>query len=140
MNRQPKLSGQTHREVGTQSQGPRGSRGRPAASAIRAGLSPCPTSSQGERMRLIGPSLAVAAAVAALAAPAAHAASDYVVTLAPPAGASCDATIVAVTGDFSLSPKTTYPSALCGFAAPLSKSQVRALVRDPRVQSVAPDR
>src|SRR3954462_12517302 len=117
MNRQPKLSGQTHREVGTQSQGPRGSRGRPAASAIRAGPSPCRTSSQGERMRLIGPSLAVAAAVVALAAPPpaaaaavvalaappAHAASDYVVTLAPPAGASCDATIVAVTGDFSLS-------------------------------------
>jgi hypothetical protein len=91
-------------------------------------------------MRLIGPSLAVAAAVVALAAPPAQAASNYVVTLSPPADTTCDATIVAVTGDFSVSPTTTYTSALCGFAASLSKSQVRALGHDPRVQSVQPDR
>jgi hypothetical protein len=91
-------------------------------------------------MRLFGRSVAIAVAVAAMTAAPAQAASDYVVTLSPAAGATCDSTIVAVTGDFGIAPRNVYTSALCGFAASLSKSQVRGLHGDQRVASVEADK
>jgi hypothetical protein len=90
-------------------------------------------------MRLFGRSVAIAVAVAGMAAAPAHAASDYVVTLSPPAGTTCESTIRDVTGDFNVAPRNVYTSALCGFAAPLSKSQVRGLQGDVRVASVQAD-
>jgi Peptidase inhibitor I9 len=91
-------------------------------------------------MRLFGRSVAIAAAVAAIAAAPAQAASDYVVTLSPPEGRTCDSTILDVISDFNVAPSNVYTSALCGFAAPLSKSQIRGLQSDPRVASVEADK
>jgi hypothetical protein len=90
-------------------------------------------------MRSFGPSIAIAAAVAAIAAAPAQAASDYVVTLSPPSGTTCESTVLAVTRDFNVAPRNVYTSALCGFAASLSKSQVRGLQGDVRVASVQAD-
>jgi hypothetical protein len=91
-------------------------------------------------MRLFGPSLAVAATVLSVAAAPAQAASDYVVTLSPAPDVTCDRTILDVATTYALAPTTVYTSALCGFGASLSKSQVRALALDPRVKSVELDR
>ena len=81
-----------------------------------------------------------AALAAAILAPAsASAAQNYVVTLAPPAGVTCEATIQAVAATHSLTPKYTYTSALCGFSASVPKRTVESLRVDFRVSSVELD-
>ena len=45
-----------------------------------------------------------------------------------------------MTMDQDVSPTLIYTESLCGFAARLSKSQVRAVSADPRVASVVADR
>jgi len=84
--------------------------------------------------------VAAAFVVAALAAPAAaHATSDYVVTLRNPVDASCQGAILEVTMAYGVVPTRLYTSALCGFAAPLPKSKAREIALDPRVDAVKPD-
>ena len=82
---------------------------------------------------------ATALAVALLAPATAQAGQDYVVSVAPSGGDTCAATVTAVTRDYSISPKSTYTSALCGFSASLTKRTADALRSDPRVTSVRSD-
>jgi hypothetical protein len=84
---------------------------------------------------------AVAAVVAALAAPA-HAASNqtsYVVTLRAELGAPCERAITEVTTHLAVTPTAVYTSSVCGFAALLTKTQARDAAADPRVISVTAD-
>lgn len=82
---------------------------------------------------------ATALALALVGPGTAHAAQDYVVSLSPPVGVTCEATIAAVSYDYAISPKTTYTSSLCGFSASLAKRTVEAMKADPRVRSVTAD-
>lgn len=82
----------------------------------------------------------VAAMATVLLVPASASASQgYVVTLAPAANSTCEATIQAVTAAYSIAPKHVYTSALCGFSASISKRTVEQLRLDSRVKSVDPD-
>lgn len=77
---------------------------------------------------------------AALLSPAtAQAAQDYIVTLQPAAGISCETTIQDVSLAYAIAPRTTYTSSLCGFSASLAKRTVEQLRSDPRVKSVNAD-
>lgn len=77
---------------------------------------------------------------AALLAPAtAGASQNYIVTLQPATGITCETTIRDVSLAYAISPKSTYTSSLCGFAASLSKRTVEALQLDSRVKSVTAD-
>jgi hypothetical protein len=81
-----------------------------------------------------------ALAAAALMAPAsAHAAQDYIVTLQPATGVTCDTTIRDVSIAYSIAPKYTYTASLCGFSASLAKRTVEQLLLDSRVKSVTQD-
>ena len=82
---------------------------------------------------------ASAVALTLIAPGAAHAAQDYVVSLSPPTGVTCEATIAAVSYDYAISPKTTYTSSMCGFSASLPKRTVEAMKMDGRVRSVTAD-
>lgn len=84
--------------------------------------------------------LGAAALVAAFAAPAsAQAAQDYVVTLKPAADSTCERTISDVSVAYSITLRSTYTSALCGFSASMSKRTVDDLRLDARVVSVRAD-
>jgi len=84
--------------------------------------------------------LSTAVVVAALAAPAtAQASNDYVVSLKNPADSTCHGAILEVTMSYGIVPRKLYTSAICGFAASLSKPKARELALDPRVESVQPD-
>lgn len=83
---------------------------------------------------------AAAAMVSALLMPAAaNASQDYVVMLSPTADHTCAATIEAVSAAYSLAPKYTYTSAICGFSASISKRTVEQVRLDSRVTSVEVD-
>ncbi len=82
---------------------------------------------------------ASAVALALIVPGTAHAAQDYVVTLSPSAGMTCEATIAAVSYDYAISPKMTYTSSMCGFSASLSKRTVEDMRADPRVRSISAD-
>ena len=75
-------------------------------------------------------------AAAVLAPATAEAAQDYIVTLQPATGITCETTIRDVSQAYAISPKSTYTSSLCGFAASLSKRTVESLQLDSRVKSV----
>lgn len=90
------------------------------------------------RPRRLRAALGAAAVLAALAVPAtASASQDHVVTLK--ASSDCAQLIRDVTADYGITPTMVYQSALCGFAAPLSKRTERALVEDPRVDYITGD-
>lgn len=85
-------------------------------------------------------SVGAAVLAAALVAPAtAQAAQDYVVTLKPAADRTCETTILDVTREYSISPRSTYTNSLCGFAASINKRTADALRLDPRVSSMSSD-
>jgi len=89
------------------------------------------------RLRVTVGATAVAAVMMAPAA--AHAGQDYVVSLKPAAEQTCADTLAGVTRDYSISPRSTYTSSLCGFSASLSRRTVDALRLDPRVGAVSSD-
>jgi hypothetical protein len=56
-----------------------------------------------------------------------------------PADATYDRAILDVTMTHGLVPAQVYTSAVCGFAASMSRSRAREVSLDPRVESVQPD-
>lgn len=78
-------------------------------------------------------------AAAVLTPATAHASQDYIVTLQPATGITCETTIREVSLAYAISPKSSYTSSLCGFAASLSKRTVESLRLDSRVKSVTAD-
>ena len=82
---------------------------------------------------------AAAMATALLVPATASASQSYIVTLAPATGVTCESTIQAVSSAYTLTPKYTYTSALCGFSASIPKRTVEQLRLDSRVTSVEPD-
>ena len=87
-------------------------------------------------MRLFGSVLVTALATLAVGVPAAQAATDYVVTVTPAGGTTCAQTVASVTTAYAITPAATYTSTTCGFAASLTRPQVRSLQADPRVASL----
>ncbi len=88
------------------------------------------------------PDLGTVIVTGALALPAAAAAgSDYVVSLhVPTTPETCEQRILQVASDYDLTVRVVYTSALCGFATPLTRPELRRLEADPRVASVSADR
>jgi len=87
-------------------------------------------------VRLFGLVLATALATVAVGVPAAQAASGYVVTVTPAGSTTCAETVASVATSYAITPTATYTSTTCGFAASLTKPQVRSLQTDARITSV----